>query len=82
MYAAGESGMGYCLFTLRFVDGSEQSYCTGNLVDFVALPEGKNIADIVGLDPHQGRSDSAMRGLDYSWCLFGVPPQTDSCATS
>jgi hypothetical protein len=73
MYAAGESGMGYCAFTLRFSDGLQQAYCTGNLVDFVPLPTGKSTSDIAELHPHQGRGEHALKGFDYFWCLFGRP---------
>src|SRR5690242_808828 len=38
MYAAGESGIGYCLFTLVQGDGRRLVCVTGNAVDFVELP--------------------------------------------
>ena len=38
MYAVGESGMGYCIFTLQFADGTRQTYCTGNLLIFQNFP--------------------------------------------
>jgi hypothetical protein len=71
MYKAGESGMGYCVFTLRFRDGSNQAYLCGNAVDFVLLPAGKFMTDIVDLLPHEGRNQQQMQKLDYCWCLFG-----------
>jgi len=72
MYKAGESGMGYCIFTLCFRDGFTQAYCCGNAVDFVSLPAGKTMADVVDLLPHEGRSQQHMPKLDYWWCLFGM----------
>jgi hypothetical protein len=75
MYAAGESRMGGCIFTLRFRDGSKQSYSTGNLVDFLEMPEGKMLKDVIGLVPHKGDEQRALSSLPYSWCLFGESEQ-------
>jgi hypothetical protein len=72
MYKAGESGMGYCVFTLKFRDGSTQAYLCGNAIDFVSLPSGKTMADVVDLLPHEGRKEQQMPKLDYWWCLFGT----------
>jgi len=72
LYAAGESGMGYSLFTLLFRDGTSQAYATGNAVDFVRLPSGKSAEDITGVLPHKGgEATHRLKGLDYRWCLFG-----------
>lgn len=71
LYRAGESGMGYTIFTLRFADRSEQAYVCGNAVDFVPLPAGKTTADIVAVLPHRGRDAPQKEALPYSWCLFG-----------
>jgi hypothetical protein len=35
LYRAGESGMGYTVFTVVFRDGSRQAYVTGGAVDFI-----------------------------------------------
>jgi hypothetical protein len=70
MYAAGESGMGYCLFELEFADASTQAYLTGNAVDFIPYPPGKSGADIVALHPHHGRDQHYLNGDDYWWCLY------------
>ena len=70
MYAIGESGMGYCIFTLSFTDGTRQPYCTGNLIDFPKLPEGKIIRDVVALTPNEGRGEQALGSWPYYWCLF------------
>ena len=40
IYEAGESGMGYCLFQLKFSDGSIASFGMGNAIDFPDLPPG------------------------------------------
>jgi hypothetical protein len=69
LYAAGESGMGYCVFTLRFRDGCEQAYLTGNAVDFLPYPHGRGPADVVAATPHRGRdAASRLEGLSYEWC--------------
>lgn len=75
IYAAGESGMGYCVFTLEFSDGSSQAYVTGNAVDFVPMPDRKNGADIVRVRPHHGREREHLQSLLYSWCPFRYPDE-------
>jgi len=71
IYEAGESGMGYCVFTLVFSDDTTQAYITGNAVDFVPLPSGKVARDIVDVFPHKGRqAENQMHGLRYYWCIY------------
>ena len=65
LYQAGESGMGYCLFTLVFFDGSKQAYVTGNALDFVDLPSGKTQADIKAAIPHEGRDAYPLQCPKY-----------------
>ena len=72
IYKAGESGMGYTVFTLFFSDGSKQAYLTGNAVDFVAYPPGKTLRDVVEVKPHAGRHDSPVNGPNYYWALFST----------
>lgn len=78
IYKAGESGMGWCVFTLVFKDGARQEVASGNAVDFVKLPAGKRMTDIVKVLPHEGGRDAANESasLDYHWCLFGKGKQT------
>ncbi len=77
IYNAGESGMGYCVFTLVFTDGSTQAYVTGNAVDFVALPNGKAARDIRKVLPHEGRqAENQKQGLDYYWCIYSGVEQS------
>lgn len=74
LYAAGESGMGYTVFTVVFSDGLRQAYATGNAIDFIDYPAGQSPATVADVLPHVGRDDARlMRGPDYSWCLFGKP---------
>lgn len=75
MYAVGESGMGFCIFTLCFADGARQAYYTGNLVDFPELPEGKSIGDVVALRPNQRRDEKTLSARPYYWCLFAAQPK-------
>ena len=52
LYRAGESGMGYCVFTVVFQNGSARKYVTGNAVDFLAYPFGLGPRDVIAVQPH------------------------------
>jgi hypothetical protein len=71
IYNAGESGMGYTIFTVQFRDGTSMAVGTGDAVDFIDYPEGQSPQTVVGVLPHVGRGDPKLRsGPDYRWCLF------------
>lgn len=70
LYLAGESGMGYLIFTVVFSDGSNQAYVTGNLIDFLDYPEGKTGADVVEVLPHVGREAFQRHFLKPEICLY------------
>lgn len=71
IYEAEESGMGYCVFTLEFSDGGIQAYVTGNAVDFVPMPNGKLLSDIVSVHTHTDRNaGNILHGLEYYWCIY------------
>jgi len=71
IYKAGETGMGYCAFTVIFRDGSRQAYITGNAVDFIEYPKRLSAADIVDIKIHTGRHDPDVRqGPKYYWCIY------------
>lgn len=77
IYKAGESGMGYCIFTLIMRNGDRLPYVTGNAVDFPNLPPGYSYKDIIDVLPHVGREnfqDKAespyAREAEYWWCLY------------
>jgi hypothetical protein len=71
LYAAGESGMGYTIFTVFFDDGSRIAIRTGNAIDFIDYPPGKGPVNVVDVLPHFGRDDPDLRrGPEYSWCLY------------
>ena len=75
LYEAGESGMGYTVFTVSFSDGSHQAYVTGNAIDFIEYPDGQTPATVVDVLPHVGRADPNQRnGPDYFWCLYSDRP--------
>jgi hypothetical protein len=70
VYKAGESGMGYCIFTVVFSDGSKQAYVSGNAVDFIEYPEGKGPSNVVGILPQVGRDENPKPAPKYHWCLY------------
>jgi hypothetical protein len=80
LYAAGESGMGYTVFTVVLLDGRRLPYVTGNAVDFPLLPAGVTSEHIADVLPHEGRDVFRHRTprpeestAEYAWCLFGRP---------
>jgi hypothetical protein len=73
IYAAGETGMGYTIFTVQFRDGSTVAFGTGNAVDFIRYPSEKTAADVVDVIPHpHGRriDPSTQRAPQYVWAPF------------
>ena len=81
MYKAGESGMGYCVFTLVMRNGDRLPFVTGDAVDFPNLPPNYSYKDIVDLLPHVGRDKLQDKehnwirlpyttSAEYFWCLF------------
>ena len=72
LYKAGESGMGYTIFTVRFANGYRQAYVTGNAVDFIRYPEGMTQSDVVAVLPHEGRNAEPISCPEYYWCLFST----------
>jgi len=71
LYEAGESGMGYTVFTVRFSDGTESAHASGNAIDFISLPIGQSVADIVEVFPHKGRDRAMSDSVPYYWCIHG-----------
>ena len=71
MYTAGETGMGYIIFTIQFSDGSEKTYIGGNAIDFIELPADKIMSDIIDVKPHEGRKGiEQFKSSEFFWCLF------------
>ncbi len=72
LYEAGESGMGYTIFTLCFAGGAKQAYGTGNAIDFVSYPIGQSASTIVEVLPHEGKEQAPRKCPDYVWCLYSL----------
>lgn len=78
IYDAGESGMGYVIFTVRMRDGRTIPFSTGNAVDFLDWPLGVDPRDAVAVEPHAGRGffaggdSGGRRGASYLWCLYSL----------
>ena len=70
LYRAGESGMGYTVFTVEFTSGASRAYVTGNAVDFIEPPPGLRASDAVAVRPHEGRQEAESQSIDYYWCLY------------
>jgi hypothetical protein len=77
LYEAGESGMGYTLFTARLRDGSTLPFVVGNAVDFPNWPPDTGPADVVVVKPHGGREVFRHRApgphessAEYAWCIY------------
>ena len=77
LHACGESGMGYCIFTVEFRSGFKQAYLVGDFaVDFVRYPDGLGKEDVVNVSPHSGRDMAHISGHAYSACF---PSETHRC---
>ena len=72
LYAAGESGMGYHLFTVVFDDGDRRTFASGNAVDFITYPAGKGPQNVSAVLPDSDGRDPPpiYRTPDYHWCLY------------
>lgn len=71
----GETGMGYCLFTVKYSDGTKtvfNAFSTG--LDFVDYPPGKSPADVVDVIPHSGSIADifgrSRSGRNFKWVIF------------
>ena len=72
LYQAGESGMGYLIFTARFNDGSSKAFIVGGVVDFINAPPGLCATDIVEVEPHVGRNNVNENDMvTIHWCIHG-----------
>jgi hypothetical protein len=71
LYAAGESGVGYCIFTVVFDDGFRLPVLSGNAIDFIDYPPGKSQRNVVDGLPHIGQNQPNLcRAPSYHWCLY------------
>lgn len=73
VYTAGETSMGSHEFAVIFSDGTKYAYKAGGCVDFVLLPEGKSMVDLVDVSPGDtGNCDGEGELPFYTWCLFSL----------
>jgi len=70
LYAAGESGMGFIVFTVVFSDGLKQACIAGGFVDFIGYPPLHGPKDVVEVLPHAGGNASPLPGPKYYWCIY------------
>ena len=78
LYAAGESGMGYTVFTVVFKTAipflrRRKTYLSGNAVDFIEYPFGTGPSDVASVLPHVGRRSAALARRarpKYYWCRY------------
>lgn len=78
LYSAGESGMGYTVFTVEFANGFRRAYVTGNAVDFIDPPPGMHVHDACRVFPHQGREQAHQVAIQYAWCIYeGAGPDNN-----
>ena len=63
--SAGESGMGYLIFELRFRGMPPLACQIGNdlLIDFLRMPDGYQIKDVLDVAPHEGRERANADGF-------------------
>jgi hypothetical protein len=75
LYRAGESGMGYMIFTVVFKGTipflrHRKAYMTGNAVDFIEYPVGKGPNDVLAVLAHVGPRVRKEGPPKYYWCLY------------
>ena len=77
IYAAGESGMGYTVFTVVVRGGRQLPFVAGNAVDFPAWPTDIDPSGVTHVLTHVGRDNFKDRSprsneqmANYHWCLF------------
>lgn len=71
--AAGESGMGYCAYSVRLRSGDKLHFVTGNAVDFPQWPDGISPDDVESVVPHDrgmGQAGAPLSGANYYWSLY------------
>lgn len=72
IYTWGETRMGGVDFILEFSDGANQAYRCGNIFDFLQLPTGKTMLDVVSVRPLGRKLDNDfLSSSEFYWCLYG-----------
>lgn len=69
--AAGESGFGYYVFTVKFSWLWQRSYLT-SLIDFIKYPFLATPDSVRAVLPHigNGKANAPLRELTLNWCAF------------
>jgi len=77
IYQAGESGMGYYMFTVKFSWWSSRAYVTSH-VDFIDYPPDKGPRNVRSVFPHVGNRKVAPpeSQLKIYWCVFADRPSS------
>jgi hypothetical protein len=70
LYKAGETGMGYQIFTVRFKTNIDQTYLAGGVLDFINYPKGLREDDILQVSAGQSGHPPYLRIPTYYWCLY------------
>ncbi len=73
LYHAGESGMGYQLFTMKMKDGSSHIFVTSNVVEFPDFANGYGTNDVDDVYPHHGREQTKLgyqQERSFEWCFY------------
>jgi hypothetical protein len=78
LYKAGESGMGYTVFTVVFKTAipflrRRKTYLTGGALDFITYPFWTEPKDVIAVLPHVGRRSASLAKQvqpKYYWCLY------------
>jgi hypothetical protein len=76
LYLAGESGMGYIVFTVVFkrrlgVCPCRRNFVMGSAIDFIDYPRWRGPHEVIAVLPHLGRRGKHFRqGPKYFWCLY------------
>ena len=70
IYKAGESGMGYHSFSIKFNNGFEQKYIGGGAIDFINYPKELNQNDIKDITLYSGTLGELLSSPTYYWCLY------------
>lgn len=80
LYEVGESGMGYVIYTIVLCDGRKLPRCTGNVVDFPALPRDISSEDIQDVVPGVGHPEWRNReptaresSATHGWFVYEAP---------
>ena len=80
LLTAGESGMGYCAFSVELRDYRRLYFVTGNAVDFLCWPGNARPEDVISVRPHDRCPEHRTRApfshessASYLWSPYRLP---------